>query len=219
MRFFKNWKHIGFIGGFISLMGTLPFGVLNVLAFTIGAKESVADALLFSFGVIIAEVAIVACCLKWFLFLFRKKRLWEMLQYLMIGFIFFLAIQQIQQIGTPLAQKTDLLASKFPRFFLGLSLSALNPSQFPFWIAWNTVLKEQGLLSERHARNKYLIGIGCGTFLGLVCFIACSQLIDDASGLLESPAYHLIIACLFAGIGLLILFKSFWKRWYSNGWR
>lgn len=212
MKFFESWKHIGFIGGFISLMGTLPFGVLNVLAFTIGAKESVADALLFSSGVVIAEVLIVACCLKWFQFLFRKKRLWEVLQYLMIGFIFFLAIQQIQQIGTPVAQKTDLLASKFPRFFLGLSLSALNPSQFPFWIAWNGVLANKGLLETTRNRLFYLLGIGSGTFCGLACFILVSGWFQQSSGLFHSTAYYITLSVIFALTGTALLYKLLIKK-------
>lgn len=219
MKILQKWKSPFLVGALISLAGTLPFGVLNILTFKIGTGESVVQAGLFATGVVLSEMIIVAACLKWFRTSGINPLIIECLRYLMIAFIFYLAIQEIVQIGSKASTHEELLKSPAPRFLLGMMLSAVNPSQFPFWIAWNTVLKEQGLLSERNARNKYLIGIGCGTFLGLACFIACSQLIDDASGLLESPAYHLIIACLFASIGILILFKSFWKRWYSNGWR
>lgn len=210
MKLFERWKHIGLIGGGISLIGTLPFGVLNILAFTIGAQESVIDAVLFSIGVILAEVAIVACCLQWFRF--NKIWVWELLQYLLVGFLFFIAFQQFQQIGSSLEKRINYLDFKIPRFFLGLFLSALNPSQFPFWITWNGILGSKGLLQTNRNRAFYLIGIGVGTFCGLSCFILASQFISNPDELFHSKAYYLSVSVIFALTGIAMLFKLIRKH-------
>nr|WP_294858465.1 LysE family transporter [uncultured Fluviicola sp.] len=217
MKFLEKFQHPGLVGGFISLIGTLPFGVLNILVFTIGARESVQDALLFAFGVVLSEIVIVACCLKWFKLQFKKTNSIQILQYLMVGFIFFLAFQQIQQIGIPPEQKTDFLASNWPRFLLGVGLSAINPSQFPFWITWNEILTNKGILQTRRNRNGYLAGIGIGTFTGLSCFIFASQLIHDSTELLQSKTYYLSVAGIFALTGIILLVKLVCRRFKSSG--
>lgn len=216
MKFLEKYKHAGLLGGFISLIGTLPFGVLNILVFTIGARESIQNALLFSFGVVLSEMIIVACCLKWFKWQFKKTTSFEILQYIMVGFIFFLAFQQIQQLGIPSEQKTDLLASNWPRFFLGLGLSALNPSQFPFWITWNGILTNKGILQTTRNRNRYLLGIGIGTFCGLACFIFASQWIHDSTELLQSKTYCLTVAAIFAITGIILLIRILQTRFKSS---
>lgn len=205
-------KHPGIAGGIISLLGTLPFGVLNVLAFTIAARESIGNALLFALGVVVSELIIVACCLRW-LKLFRgKSGALEILNYLMIAFIFFLAIQQMLQIGAMPGETKDLLSSNWPRFFLGLGLSAINPSQFPFWITWNEILRNKQLLNTRKNRISYLTGIGSGTFCGLLCFIFVSQIISTPSNLFHSTVYYLIMAGIFFLTGGLMLLKTLRKR-------
>ncbi|WP_341900990.1 LysE family transporter [Fluviicola taffensis] len=216
MKFLERYKRAGLYGGFISLIGTLPFGVLNILAFTIGARESIQDALLFSLGVVLSEMMIVACCLKWFKLPFKKTSSVELLQYLMVGFIFFLAFQQIQQIGTPSEEKTDMLASNWPRFLLGAGLSAINPSQFPFWITWNGILKNKGLLQTTRNRNGYLIGIGIGTFCGLCCFILASQLIHDSTELVQSKNYYLSVSGIFALTGIILLVRLLYARFKTS---
>lgn len=207
-----NLKNSGIAGGLISLLGTLPFGVLNVLAFTIAAKESVGNALLFAFGVVLSEMIIVASCLRWVKLFRGKSKAFEILQYLMIVFIFFLAIQQLLQIGAMPGETKDLLSSNWPRFLLGLGLSAINPSQFPFWITWNEILGNKQLLETKKSRVSYLIGIGSGTFCGLLCFILVSQTVNTPSNLFHSTVYYLIMAGIFSFTGGLMLFKAIRNR-------
>lgn len=215
----EHIKSSGLAGGLISLIGTLPFGVLNVLAFTIAANESIETAVLFSLGVVVSEMIIVACCLKWIKPFLLETRIFEILQYAMVGFIFFLAIQQIQQIGTMPNEKTDLLALNYPRFLLGMGLSAINPSQFPFWLVWNQLLTNKGLLETRQSRIQYIIGIGLGTFCGLLCFIIVSLLMNGKSNLFQSTAYYLSIAGIFAFTGGFILFKLLKSRFQKSSIR
>ena len=208
----KQLKHPFLSGGTISLLGTLPFGVLNILAFTIAGRESVVDALLFTLGVVLSEMMIVALCLKWIGSFRLKPVLFDLLQLAMAGFILFLAVRQILQIGTIHTERTDLLSSDWPRFFLGLFLSAINPSQFPFWISWNGILKNNGSLENRKNRIHYVFGIGTGTFCGLLCFICASQYVSTSSHFFASAGYYLVMSGIFAVTGGLMLFKFLQKR-------
>ena len=58
------------------------------------------------------------------------------------------------------------------RFFLGFTMSALNPVQVPFWFIWSTYLLSNGVLKPLEIQyNFYTIGIGIGTLIGLAIFI------------------------------------------------
>ena len=204
------------VGGIISLLGTLPFGVLNILAFTIAAKESVFQAILFSFGVIVSEMCVVLFCLQ-FARIFRLKAIvFDVLQYLLIGFIFFLAVLQVLQINAPVHQQNDFLSSNYPRFLLGLGLSAINPSQFPFWISWNGILSNKGILATKWDHFSYLLGIGFGTFCGLLCFIIASQLFSISPESTQSVTYCLVMASIFAITGSVMLFKTLKNQLKTN---
>lgn len=212
----KNTKHIWLAGGMISLLGTLPFGVLNILTFTIAAKESTSNALLFALGVVLSEIVVVACCLKWLNPLVSKSRIFEVLQLVMIGFIFYLAFQQISQIGSSVHRETGALSSDWPRFVLGLGLSAINPSQFPFWIAWNGILENKGMLQTKRNKKLYISGIGLGTFSGLLCFVVASQLFYVSSEFTHSAGYGIIMSIIFTITGCLMLFKTLKKHLKSK---
>lgn len=58
------------------------------------------------------------------------------------------------------------------RFYLGLTMSALNPVQIPFWFIWSTYLLSNRFLKPTELQfNIYTAGIGVGTLTALAIFI------------------------------------------------
>ena len=55
----KGTLRIFFTGMFISFLGTLPLGTLNIAAMQISIAESVRNAILFSLGALTAEMVYV----------------------------------------------------------------------------------------------------------------------------------------------------------------
>ena len=62
--------------------------------------------------------------------------------------------------------------------FWGMLMSAVSPTQIPFWFGWSTVLFQNGTLQPVKAQyNAYITGIGVGTMMGNCVFIFGGRLI------------------------------------------
>ncbi len=69
-------------------------------------------------------------------------------------------------------KKALLLNYPLNRFLLGLSMSALNPAQIPFWFIWTGYFINQGLLKSGFAEfNLFTLGSGIGTLGGLIIYM------------------------------------------------
>jgi threonine/homoserine/homoserine lactone efflux protein len=69
-------------------------------------------------------------------------------------------------------KKAILLDNKINRFVLGVTMSAVNPVQIPFWFTWGITLINAGLLQPNNFQyNLFTIGAGAGTIAGLAVYI------------------------------------------------
>ncbi|MFM9984726.1 MAG: hypothetical protein ACKVOK_05795 [Flavobacteriales bacterium] len=157
----------------ISLIGTLPLGALNVTAFGLVLTNGITSALLFAAGAILSEVFYVRITLsKHFVI---KKQWLVYLTPVLIAILVAMGIHLLMQ------EKVDVTTSsafvrQFP-FFAGVVLSAINPLQVPFWVAWNTTLQERfQFKSTSSFITPYLLGAGLGSFTGFLTFILIARL-------------------------------------------
>ncbi len=68
--------------------------------------------------------------------------------------------------------KALLLNHQLNRFLLGMSMSALNPAQIPFWFVWTGYFLNIGLLKPGfNYFNFFTLGSGIGTMGGLIVYI------------------------------------------------
>lgn|GEM_PF-590011 len=166
----------------ISFLGALPFGTLNLTAFKISVSGAPADALWFAFGAILVELLMVRLTLlrqfrirlnrKWMLFILPST----------ILLLSFLAWNSFSSQGDSSAGTESFFNFSELRsaFLFGILLSFFNPLQIPFWMVWNTVLKQKKLLSNTRFKNfLYLGGIGLGTFIVFLLFIFAGSLIME----------------------------------------
>ena len=157
----------------ISLLGTLPLGALNVTAFGLVLTNGITSALLFAVGAVLSEVLYVRITLSKH-FAIKKQWLVYLTPVLM-------AILIVMGIHLLMHEKVDvsmssLFVRQFP-FFAGVALSAINPMQVPFWVAWNTTLKDRFQFKSRSSFiAPYLIGAGLGSFTGFLSFILIARL-------------------------------------------
>ena len=62
--------------------------------------------------------------------------------------------------------------SRIDRFLLGMSMSALNPVQIPFWFIWTGYFLNQGWLKPGFTHfNVFTLGAALGTIAGLVVYM------------------------------------------------
>jgi threonine/homoserine/homoserine lactone efflux protein len=197
-----------FWGMLISFLGCLPLGTLNITAMQIGLQESIKDALLFSLGCLLVEMLYVRLSLIGIEWIRKQVRLMRIMEWLTLIIIAALAAGSfIAASKTGSSQKNEILNNNMHRFLLGMLMSAISPTQIPFWFGWSTVLFQKGRLQPVKAQyNLYIVGIGLGTLLGNCVFIFGGRLI--VQHIANSQAYlNWFIGAIFTLTAVIQLVK------------
>lgn len=159
-------------GLFISFIGTLPLGTLNVAAMQIAIQEHVSQALWFTLGVLLVEMIYVRISLLGIDWIRRQQRLMKWMEWITLAILFALAAGSFAAALKAPGAKNVMLQNGIHRFLLGVMMSAINPVQIPFWFGWSTVLFSKNILKSSGLHfNSYMAGIGLGTLCGTCLFI------------------------------------------------
>jgi threonine/homoserine/homoserine lactone efflux protein len=192
---------------FISFLGTLPLGTLNVSAMQISVSDGIRPAFYFAFGALLVEVIYVRLSLVGMNWVRKQKRLLQIFEWLTLFIILALSIASFYAATQHVVQKNPILSNTLHRFWLGALMSALNPVQIPFWFGWSTVLFKRNVLqpNENHF-NAYLAGIGLGTLIGNSLFIFGGMILVNKLNA-NLNLLHIIIGCVFGFTAILQLWK------------
>jgi threonine/homoserine/homoserine lactone efflux protein len=189
---------IYFAGLLISFLGSLPLGTLNITATQIAVEENNKKAISFAIGAAIVELIYVRLSLKGIDFILANQLIFFWLEWATVAVFTILAISSCYAAAKPAAnQKNILLNNKINRFWLGISMSAINPVQIPFWFLWSGYLFSiHWLTADTGSFNIYTAGIATGTMAGLLLFIYGGKwlLIKLKTG---QKLLHLIVAIVF----------------------
>ena len=203
---------IFFTGMLVSFVGSLPLGTLNVAAMQISVSDGVTQAMLFSFGSLIAEIIYVRMSLVAMDWIRKQELFFKILEWVTLAIVAALAVFSFYAALHPSESENKILSSQMPNILLGFIMSALNPVQIPFWFGWSTVLFTKNILLPRNDHyNFYIIGIGIGTFIGNLLFIFGGQFIADKI----SNNQHIlnwIIGGIFSITALIQLWKIMKKK-------
>ena len=202
-----------FWGLFISFVGSLPMGTLNVTAMQIGIQESVKDALLFSVGSLLVEMVYVRLSLVAINWVRKQEKVMRIMEWLTLGIIVALAVGSfLAAMKNGTSTKNVVLDNNMHRMLLGMLMCAINPVQIPFWFGWSTVLFSKKILHPVRAQyNSYIVGIGLGTLLGNSLFIFGGKWLVQR--IHNSEAYmNWIIGGIFTVTALIQLYKILIKK-------
>lgn len=146
----------------ISALGTLPLGAINIAAMQVSISEGIKQAVFFSVGAALVEVAYVRVSLVGINWIRHRATLLRYMDWLAFGIVAALAISSFFAAADPSGHgKNIILNANVHPFILGLGMSAVNPMQLPFWFGWSTVLFGKGILKDNHTYyNWYIVGIG-----------------------------------------------------------
>ncbi len=165
---------------FISFLGSLPLGTLNVAAMQIGITDGYTAAILFSLGSLLVEMIYVRVSLVGMDWIRKQEKIFKALEWVTLAIVVALAISSFHAALHAKTGKNIILSSTLPRFVLGATMCAVNPVQIPFWFGWSTVLFAKKVLLPKNSHyNLYILGIGIGTFIGNCVFIFGGQLIAE----------------------------------------
>lgn len=199
-------------GMFISFLGSLPLGTLNIAAMQISISDGLRPAFYFVFGCLITELAYVRLSLIAMDWIQRQQKLFKILEWVTVLIITALALSSFYAAFNPSVDKNVILSSTLHRFWLGLFMSALNPVQIPFWFGWSTVLLTKKILLPQSGHyNIYIFGIGAGTMLGNLVFIYGGKFIASKINN-NQPILNMVIGGIFAVTAIL----QFWKMYHKK---
>ena len=161
------------MGFLVSFLGQLPLGNMSITATQIGIQEGIKKAWLYAWGVAIVEMFYLRVALTGMDWVVRH-RIWfvalgwvTVVLFIALGILAFLTGRK-----KGATSKTILLNNSLHRFLLGLTMSALNPVQIPFWFLWTSTLIQNQLLAVAALPfNLFTIGAGMGTIAGLAVYI------------------------------------------------
>jgi threonine/homoserine/homoserine lactone efflux protein len=203
---------IFFTGMFISFLGSLPLGTLNIATMQISISDGIVQAALFALGTLSSEIVYVRLSLVAMDWIRKQQKLFRILEWVTLAIVVALAISSFYAATHPSEKENIILSSTLNRFLLGLIMCALNPVQIPFWFGWSTVLFSKKILLPKNSHyNSYIGGIALGTVLGNCVFIFGGQMIANKLDTNQS-ILNWIIGGIFALTALIQLYKMMTKK-------
>ncbi len=161
-----------FLGWILSFLGQLPLGTISITSTQIAVQENFSNAWKFSIGVAIIEIFYLRLVLSGVDWIMDHQLFFEILGwltvalFLVLGIVSFNAARKQQQ-----DKKALLLDNKINRFWLGVTMSTLNPAQIPFWFIWSSYfMSVKWLQSSFQEFNLFTGGAGLGTITGLALY-------------------------------------------------
>jgi threonine/homoserine/homoserine lactone efflux protein len=162
-----------FLGLMLSFLGQLPVGIISITATQIAVQENFRNAWKYSFGVALIEMIYLRLVLFGVQWVMGKSRIY--FDFSLITAVFFAVLGIacfISSRNRNQNKKALLLNNRIDRFLLGLSISALNPAQIPFWIIWSSYFLNIHWLKPGFGNfNLFTLGSGCGTVCGLLVYM------------------------------------------------
>lgn len=198
---------------FVSFIGSLPLGTLNIAAMQISISDGITAAMLFSAGSLVVEIIYVRISLVAMDWIRKQEKTLKVLEWVTLIIVLALAVSSFYAAMHPKVDKNFVLDSPLPKFVLGLVMSAVNPVQIPFWFGWSTILfTKKILLPKKTHYNSYILGIGVGTFIGNCIFIFGGLLIAS-----QINNNQHILNWVIGGIFTVTALLQGWKMWRHKG--
>lgn len=161
------------VGVLVSFLGQLPLGNMNFTATQLSVQESISKAWQYGWGIALVEVIYLRIALTGMHWIIQHQQIFMLMGWITVVVFMTLGLLSIQTAYKQVAEKKALLLNNnMPRFFLGMSISAVNPAQIPFWLIWTSYLLKNNLLKASNwDYNWFTLGAGLGTLIGLAVYI------------------------------------------------
>jgi threonine/homoserine/homoserine lactone efflux protein len=202
-----NFIYVFGVGLFVSFMGTLPLGTLNVAAMQIATSENVKAGVKFSLGVVCVEIIYLRLSLNGVGWLVQHPILYYWLQWLTVALLVALTVFTFRAAFHTHKNKNVLFNNKMNKFVLGAVMSAINPATLPFWFGWTSYLMTNRVLLPKASEfNIFTLGAGIGTVLGLGIFVYGGNYVVKRLNA-NQKKLDIFIGCIFAITALIQAYK------------
>lgn len=206
-----------FVGILVSFLGQLPLGNVNIAATQLNVQESQKSAWKFAAGLVVIEVIYLRLALTGINWIISNKMLFIILGwttvalFMILGIASFIAARKQSE-----DKKALMLNNKLDRFLLGLSISAVNPVQIPFWLTWSLYLINAKMLHPVAIEyNFFTIGAGIGTLSGLAVYIYGGKWAIQKMKA-NNKSLNKFMGIVFIVVAFLQLYKMIYMPWTDN---
>lgn len=201
------------VGSFVSFLGQLPLGNMNLTATQLSVQESYRSAWTYGIGIVIVEVIYLRLALTGMDWVVEHKQLFAVMGWLTVVVFVVLGILAFvmahKQTG---AKKGLLLNNKMNRFLLGIVVSGINPAQIPFWFLWSTqLINSKVLLPTTSQFNIFTAGAGFGSLAGLALYIHGGKWVLTKMKT-SNRALNIFMGIVFILAGLFQLYNMLSKK-------
>ncbi len=206
-----------FVGILVSFLGQLPLGNVNIAATQLNVQESQKSAWKFAAGLVVIEVIYLRLALTGINWIISNKMLFIILGWTTVALFMILGIASfIAARKQSKDKKALMLNNKIDRFLLGLSISAVNPVQIPFWVTWSLYLINGKMLHPVAIEyNFFTIGAGIGTLSGLAVYIYGGKwAIQKIKA--NNKSLNKFMGIVFIVVAFLQLYKMIYMPWTDN---
>ncbi|MEZ5031816.1 MAG: LysE family transporter [Saprospiraceae bacterium] len=190
----NEWAFFALAFG-ISLMGSLPFGMINLNVLATAVHRGPRPALVMGLGATMVEAAQLVLVLFGFDYLASHTSVDQVLQWIAIPVFLGLAIHYWR--SRPSSQHGEVVRSR--PFLRGVGLGVINVLIYPFWFLWLGII--QFPVDDHALWPWFIIGAFLGAFASMVIFTVLGRVIEQRSEALTRHL-HRIIAVMFLGLGL-----------------
>jgi threonine/homoserine/homoserine lactone efflux protein len=196
------------LGFMLSFLGQLPLGIISLTATQIAVQENFRNAWKYAAGVALIEMIylrFILSAVQWItggVLVFTIFNLFTTGLLLVLGILSIISARKQNE-----SKKAFLLNNKMDRFVLGVTVSALNPAQIPFWIIWTGYFINLKWLSPGfNYFNLFTIGSGIGTVCGLVLYMfGGNWLVNKMKA--ENRTLNKIIGCIFLIAAIIQIYR------------
>jgi len=146
---------------------------MSFTATQIGLQETISKAWQFAIGVALVEMVYLRLALTGMDWVVQHRMVYLGLGWITVLLFLILGIMAIISAKKQVQDsKALLLNNQLHRFVFGLTMSALNPVQIPFWVLWTSILIQTKRLAVQAVDfHVFTLGAGIGTMAGLAVYI------------------------------------------------
>ncbi len=203
-----------FMGFLVSFLGQLPLGNMSFTATQICIQEGVKKAWQYAIGVTIVEMIYLRFALTGMDWVVKHKQVFIALGWVTVVMFLGLGILAFYEAGkSGEDKKAIVLQNKLHRFLLGLTMSALNPLQIPFWFLWSSILiHAKAIPISSIGFNQFTFGTGIGTVAGLAVYIHGGNWLVHKMKT-SNKTLNKAMGIVFTATALLQLYRMIYHPW------
>lgn len=200
-----------FLGLLLSFLGQLPLGTISITATQIAVQENFRNAWKYSAGVALIEMIYLRLVLSGMAWIMNNHILFSIFNWITVLFFLILGVLSfINAQSQDPDKKALILNNQLDRFVLGVTISALNPAQIPFWFIWSGYFLNQGWLTAGFTHfNLFTLGSSLGTVGGLAVYMyGGKRLVKKMST--SNKTLNKIMGVIFMLAAIVQLYRISW---------